>query len=115
MKKIAICLALIAGTLAASTASAAQSSAPITRAQVRADLVQVEKAGYDPSGDQNNYPADIEAAEAKISAQNHQPSTTKTPAKMTKTRTSHLHSSSPAGFLPNCTGPADFCNVYFGG
>lgn len=42
--------------------------APVTRAQVVADLVRVEKAGYDPAGNSDNYPADIQAAEAKVAA-----------------------------------------------
>jgi hypothetical protein len=114
MKNIAICLALIAGTFAASTASFAQSNDPITRAQVRAELVQVEKAGYDPTGDQNNYPANIQAAEAKISAQNYQPSTMNVSTKVAKAGTSRSHGTSDT-VLPNCVGPVDFCNVYFGG
>lgn len=40
-----------------------------TRAQVRADLIAVEKAGYDPALSNDNYPADIQAAEAKVSAE----------------------------------------------
>lgn len=40
-----------------------------TRAQVRADLIKVEKAGYDPFRVKYDYPEDIEAAEAKIAAQ----------------------------------------------
>ena len=40
-------------------------SAPLTRAEVRAELVRLEQAGYRPH--RNQYPADIQAAEAKIS------------------------------------------------
>lgn len=40
---------------------------PITRAQVREELVQLEHAGYKPS--KVHYPADIQAAEARVSAQ----------------------------------------------
>jgi hypothetical protein len=47
----------------------AQSNQPVTRAQVRSELVQLEKAGYDPSSDQTQYPRNIQAAEAKVSAQ----------------------------------------------
>jgi hypothetical protein len=38
---------------------------------VRAELVQLEKAGYHPGdGDNTTYPAPIQAAEAKVAAQN---------------------------------------------
>ncbi|TDN61583.1 DUF4148 domain-containing protein [Paraburkholderia sp. BL10I2N1] len=51
--------------------SFAQSAAPLTRAQVYEDLVRVEQAGYNPgASDDANYPSDIQAAEAKIAAQN---------------------------------------------
>ncbi|RZT39416.1 DUF4148 domain-containing protein [Cupriavidus agavae] len=40
-----------------------------TRAQVRADLIAVEKAGYDPARSNDDYPADLQAAEAKVSAE----------------------------------------------
>lgn len=62
----------LAAALAAPVAVLAQSNAPITRAQVRAELVQLEQAGYNPSrGEDANYPADIQAAEAKVAAMNH--------------------------------------------
>jgi hypothetical protein len=38
---------------------------------VRAELIQIEKAGYNPArGEDPSYPADIQAAEAKVAAQN---------------------------------------------
>ncbi|ANB75919.1 hypothetical protein AYM40_26860 [Paraburkholderia phytofirmans OLGA172] len=62
---------VVAAALAAPVAVFAQSNQPVTRAQVRAELVQLEKAGYSPSrGEDPNYPADIQAAEAKVAAQN---------------------------------------------
>ncbi|MGV2292450.1 DUF4148 domain-containing protein [Trinickia sp. YCB016] len=57
--------------LAVSLAAFAQSDtqAPITRAQVRAELQQLEQAGYSPSGGEDvNYPQDIQAAEARVAA-----------------------------------------------
>jgi hypothetical protein len=64
----AVAIALV---LAAPVASFAQSNQPLTRAEVRAQLIQVEKAGYNPSAsDDHTYPADIQAAEAKVAAQN---------------------------------------------
>jgi hypothetical protein len=62
---------VVAAALAAPVAVFAQSNAPLTRAQVRAELVQLEKAGYNPArGEDPSYPADIQAAEAKVAAQN---------------------------------------------
>jgi hypothetical protein len=61
---------VIAAALAAPVAAFAQSNQPVTRAKVRADLVQIEKAGYRPGdGDNTSYPAQVQAAEAKIAAQ----------------------------------------------
>ncbi|MBP0592062.1 DUF4148 domain-containing protein [Paraburkholderia sp. LEh10] len=62
---------IAAAVLVAPVVSFAQSNAPLTRAQVRAELVQLEKAGYRPGdGDQTQYPEQIQAAEARVAAQN---------------------------------------------
>lgn len=62
---------VVAAALAAPVAVFAQSNQPVTRAQVRAELVQIEKAGYNPAhGADPHYPEDIQAAEAKVAAQN---------------------------------------------
>ncbi|MFD1560150.1 DUF4148 domain-containing protein [Paraburkholderia silviterrae] len=62
---------VIAATLAAPVAVFAQSNQPLTRAQVREKLVQIEKAGYNPArSNPNEYPANIQAAEARVAAQN---------------------------------------------
>lgn len=59
----------VAVALVAPVASFAQSNAPVTRAQVRAELVQLEQAGYRPGdGDNAHYPDAIQAAESKIGA-----------------------------------------------
>ena len=64
----AVAVALV---LAAPVASFAQSNQPVTRAQVRAELVQLEKAGYNPSAtDDATYPTQLQAAEARVAAQN---------------------------------------------
>jgi hypothetical protein len=47
---------------------AQQSDAPVTRAQVRAELIQIEQAGYKPGRRNPNYPADIQAAQARVAA-----------------------------------------------
>ncbi|MFM0197838.1 DUF4148 domain-containing protein [Paraburkholderia strydomiana] len=62
---------VVAAVLAAPVASFAQrSNTPMTRAQVRAELVQLEKAGYNPAKRNDaTYPADIQAAEARVAAQ----------------------------------------------
>ncbi|WP_118183698.1 DUF4148 domain-containing protein [Paraburkholderia phosphatilytica] len=62
----------VAVLLAAPVASFAQSNnqQPVTRAQVRAELVQLEKAGYDPVADKYDYPVQLQAAEARVAAQN---------------------------------------------
>ena len=61
----------LASALAAPAVSFAQSNGPVTRAQVRAELVQIEKTGYHVGdGDSTTYPAEIQAAEAKVAAQN---------------------------------------------
>jgi hypothetical protein len=93
---------------------------PLTRAQVKAELVQLEQAGYSPAtGEEANYPSDIQAAEAKVAAQQNAnqayggthaggaaagSGTKRTPMSM-------QHGSSPAS---DCVGPAGFCTPFFG-
>ena len=68
MKSI-IRAALVATVLVVPVASFAQSQ--ITRAQVRAELAQLESVGYHVGdGDQAHYPQAIQAAEAKLAARN---------------------------------------------
>jgi hypothetical protein len=63
--------AVIAALIAAPLAAFAQSNQPVTRAQVRAELVQLEKAGYNPgTSNEYEYPENIQAAEARVAAQN---------------------------------------------
>ena len=72
MFKSLIPAVVIVSALAAPTFAFAQTSdtnGPVTRAEVKAQLVQLEKAGYNPSGE-TNYPANIQAAEARVDAQN---------------------------------------------
>jgi hypothetical protein len=64
----AVALAVV---LAAPVVSFAQADQPLTRAEVKAQLVQLEKAGYKPAvATDATYPADIQAAEARVAAQN---------------------------------------------
>ncbi|MCC8394788.1 DUF4148 domain-containing protein [Paraburkholderia sp. MMS20-SJTR3] len=68
MKKLISAVA-VAAALIVPAAAFAQASQPVTRAQVRAELVQLEKAGYNPVGDQATYPANIQAAQARVDAE----------------------------------------------
>ncbi|WP_206957230.1 DUF4148 domain-containing protein [Trinickia acidisoli] len=62
---------VIAAALAAPVAVFAQSNAPVTRAQVNAELVQFEQAGGRVNfSNDPNYPADAQAAQARVIAQN---------------------------------------------
>jgi len=57
--------------LAAAMPSFAQTTHPLSRADVKAQLVQVERAGYSPAGlDDTTYPVDIQTAEAKVANNN---------------------------------------------
>jgi hypothetical protein len=49
---------------------AQQPNAPVTRTQVRTELLQLEQAGYKPSANDSEYPGNIQAAEARVAAQN---------------------------------------------
>ena len=64
--------AVIAATIATPFAALAQSGQPVTRAQVRQELIQLENAGYSPVSRGNNlhYPDEIQAALARVAAQN---------------------------------------------
>jgi flagellar motor protein MotB len=62
---------IVAALVAVPVVSFAQSQPqPLTRAEVRAELVQLQKAGYNPSSDNTQYPQNIEAALARVQADN---------------------------------------------
>ncbi|RDV00857.1 DUF4148 domain-containing protein [Trinickia dinghuensis] len=62
---------VIAATISAPVAVFAQSNAPVTRAQVKAQLVQFEQAGGRVNmANDPNYPEDAQAAEARVNARN---------------------------------------------
>lgn len=62
-------MVVIATIIAAPVASFAQSSqSSVTRAQVRAELAQLENAGYSPQ-DWVHYPENIQAAHAKVAGE----------------------------------------------
>ncbi|RKR38289.1 DUF4148 domain-containing protein [Paraburkholderia sp. BL17N1] len=61
--------ALFASALVIPVASFAQSTEHTTRAQVRAELVQLESVGWHVGdGDTTHYPDEVQAAEAKMAA-----------------------------------------------
>lgn len=67
--KSLIAAAVAATVLAVPVASfAQQSNGPVTRAQVRAELAELERAGYNPN-DWIHYPENIQAAEARVAAE----------------------------------------------
>jgi|HubBroStandDraft_5_1064220.scaffolds.fasta_scaffold283711_2 hypothetical protein len=70
MNKALISAFVVAAALVAPALASAQTSGPLTRAEVKAQLVQLEAAGYNPSSDHTTYPRDIQAAEARVATQN---------------------------------------------
>jgi len=66
---IAVTCSLVSIAGAFSAEASAQSNQPVTRAQVKAELVQLENAGYHPNEKDNYYPSKLQAAEAKIAQQ----------------------------------------------
>jgi hypothetical protein len=112
MKKYLVSFTLVAATLAAPALAFAQSNAPVTRAQVRADLVAVEKAGYNPAlASDPYYPSDIQAAEAKVATQH-----AGAAQAYGGVQTGTSASSAPKHVSMNntCVGPIDFCQLFFG-
>lgn len=73
IQAVLISCALAAPAFAFAQSTNAPTTGPVTRAEVKADLVRVEQAGYRPQAKDVNYPADIQAAEAKIAAQQTSP------------------------------------------
>lgn len=129
MKTLAIIA--VAGALAAPALTYAQDSnqQPVTRAQVRGELIQLEQAGYDPSlADDPHYPAGVQAAEARVAAQNDAAATAVggAPAGMTASGAPDgaygTYGTAPraypmgttSGSTP-CAGPHSFCDIYSGG
>jgi hypothetical protein len=69
IKSLVSAVALASALAAPAVSFAQQSNGPVTRAQVRAELAQLEKAGYHVGDGHTTYPAEIQAAEAKVAAQ----------------------------------------------
>ena len=68
--KTLIQTAAVAVLLTLPVASFAQTNAPVTRAEVQAQLEQLERAGYNPAADKAHYPANRQVAQARIDAEN---------------------------------------------
>ncbi|QGZ57384.1 DUF4148 domain-containing protein [Paraburkholderia acidiphila] len=66
----AVAIAAVLAVPAISFAQSQGSNGPVTRAQVRNELVQLEAAGYRPSVNDLNYPNDLQRAQARVNAQN---------------------------------------------
>jgi Domain of unknown function (DUF4148) len=60
---------IVASVLTVPALSFAQSSAPLTRAQVRGELVQLQQAGYNTSVNDPDYPTSVQAAESRVGQQ----------------------------------------------
>ncbi|MGF6770702.1 hypothetical protein P3T18_003181 [Paraburkholderia sp. GAS199] len=62
-------VAVVGAILAAPVISFAQSNQPLTRAQVRQELVELHNAGYNSLDDRNSWPTHYQQAQARITAQ----------------------------------------------
>lgn len=59
--------AMLLVALSLPVAAIAQSSTPLTRAQVRQQVIDIENAGYNPStSDSTAYPENIQAAQKRL-------------------------------------------------
>ena len=94
--------------------SFARSNPPLTRAEVRADLVHVEHVGYTARANDINYPLDNQAAEAKIAARNEQKLTNQAVGDVAENGRSASGSATDMALHSTCVGPVSFCNLFFG-
>jgi hypothetical protein len=67
--KSSIRILLVASLLSAPLAAFAQTNAPLTRAQVQDELVQLRNAGYNGNGSDTSYPVELQAVLARVAAQ----------------------------------------------
>lgn len=66
--KLTLATVALAAALAAPAVSFAEQPAGLTRAEVRAQLVEIEQAGWRPANEGPTYPDRLQAAEARIAA-----------------------------------------------
>jgi hypothetical protein len=111
--KLALALSMI---LVASAAAVTNASAQeVTRAQVRTELVQIEQAGYNPArGADPAYPADVQAAEAKVATQDNANMSRDAVGGTQPNGSSAAGTRMHASMQSNCVGPVSFCNIYAG-
>ncbi|AOK31459.1 hypothetical protein WS67_08275 [Burkholderia singularis] len=69
MKSLIATVAVAAALAVPAVSFAQQANGAVSRAEVKAELIQLEKAGYNPASDRVNYPEEIQAAEARVHAQ----------------------------------------------
>lgn len=67
--KILFTVATLLSTAIVAAAAQAQTSEPLTRAQVRSEQAELTRAGYRPTSEDPSYPSGIQSAEARVSAQ----------------------------------------------
>ncbi|MEX3943959.1 DUF4148 domain-containing protein [Paraburkholderia sp. BR10937] len=116
MSRLLLSILVAASAVAVPAYSFAQSTQPLTRAEVRADLVRVEQAGYSPGrGDDIDYPADIQAAESKVAAAQYaQDSAQRDMGGVSMAGSSAAGSRTHTPAPSTCVGPASYCMTYFG-
>ncbi len=68
--KSSIYAVLVVSILATPIVTFAQQNEPITRDQVRAELVQLQQAGYNANAGDTAYPSNVQEAQARVAAQN---------------------------------------------
>ena len=123
MKTIAKVLVSFAIVASPALAFAQSQNAPLTRAQVKAELAELQRAGYSTAtGDDANYPQDIQAAEARVAAQHEMAQANPanqayggTHAGAEASGTMQHNAWKPSKSMDNaCVGPVEFCVPYFG-
>ena len=70
MFKTIVSAVILASALASPVLAHAQNNDPVTRAQVKSELAQLQRAGYSQGGDQANYPEALQAAQKRVDALN---------------------------------------------
>ncbi|MDR5739905.1 MULTISPECIES: DUF4148 domain-containing protein [unclassified Caballeronia] len=113
MNSIAKVVVSVAAIVAPALSFAQSNSAPLTRAQVRAELAQLQAAGYSTAAGENaTYPADIQAAEARVAAQ--QSAASQSYGGMQSGEGASGTMQRGASSASTCVGPAGFCVPFFG-
>ena len=119
--KTVTCLVIALGILASPVLSFAQNTAPLARAEVRAEvragLFRVETVSYNPAaGDDANYPADIQATDAGMVMDSHHETTNDgiggMPVSGNAAAGILIHA--PERMAPSCVGPVSDCDIYSG-